>query len=111
MLLGKVVFEIQDPVGARFWDILAERVPERRDDFMALKASYQFLNQLRDVYRLTVVPSNDLDPVYFAKPAAILGYQPTEERSAREPLEADLRRHCQRAAEKLEALVLDLLAE
>jgi hypothetical protein len=108
MLLWKVIYEIDEPIGSSFWQTLCERRPERREDFLVLKESYQFLNRLRDVYRLTVVPSNLLDPQYFDQPADVLGYKAECGLTASERLRQDFRSHRDKAAETLDALLADM---
>ena len=108
MLLWKVIYEIDEPIGSTFWDTLCERQPEHRKDFLFLRESYQFLNRLRDVYRLTVVPSNLLDPHYFDQPAKFLGYVAEGDLTASERLNNDFRSHCDRAARTLDALSADM---
>jgi hypothetical protein len=104
-LLWKVFCEIQEPIGGRFWDALAAHHPERRTEFMELKESYEFLNRLRDVYRLTVAPQNQLDPEQLAVPAEVLGYRKCEDGTAEKKLAAEFRKHATRVARKLYALI------
>jgi len=104
MLLWKVLYEIDEPIGSSFWQTLCRRRPERRDEFTVLKDAYQFLNRLRDVYRLTVVPSNLLDPHYFDQPAQVLGYQAEDGLTASQRLHEQFRSHCDKAAQTLETL-------
>jgi hypothetical protein len=108
MLLWKAIYEIDEPIGSSFWETLGERLPERREDFVVLHKSYQFLNRLRDVYRLTVVPSNLLEPQYFGRPAEVLGYTAEGGLTACEILDKEFRSHCDRAAETFDALCVEL---
>jgi hypothetical protein len=104
MLLWKVVYQIDGPIGSGFWPALCERRPEHCSEFMALKQSYEFLNRFRDVYRLTVVPSNLLEPQHFDRPAEVLGYRAENGLTAGEKLRREFRSQCDRAAEMLDAL-------
>ncbi len=108
MLLWKVLYEIDEPIGSSFWQTLCERRPERREDFLVLNESYHFLNRLRDVYRLTVVPSNLLDPQYFDRPAEVLGYKGKDGLTACEILDKQFRWHCDTAAERFDALSAEI---
>jgi hypothetical protein len=72
---------------------------------MELKESYEFLNRLRDVYRLTVAPQNQLDPEQLAVPAEVLGYRKCEDGTAEKKLAAEFRKHATRVARKLYALI------
>jgi len=108
MLLWKVIYEIDEPLGSGLWETLGKRRPDRRGDFFVLRDSYQFLNRLRDVYRLTVVPSNLLDPCYFGQPAELLGYEAEGGLTPSDRLDKDFRSHCQKVAEKLDALCADV---
>lgn len=109
MLILKVRHEILGPVGMTFLRELAERHPE--EGLPELAESYAFLNRLRDVYRLTVGPSNFLDPAQFERPARILGYIPEAGRSAAERLREDFCAHCERTSRKLYALIEEALKE
>jgi hypothetical protein len=109
MLLWKVIYEIDEPIGSRFWQTLCERRPQRRKDFLFLKESYQFLNRLRDVYRLTVAPSNHLNPQYFDQPAKVLGYKSKDGLTACEILDEQFRWYCNRAAKTFDALSADVV--
>lgn len=111
MLLLKVRYNIPDPVGARFWDILSKAHPERKREFYELKGSYQFLNRLRDVYRLSVAPRNELDPEQLNLPAQLLGYRQSGGATAGSRLQADFLRHCKKTAETLERLIEEIIAE
>jgi hypothetical protein len=108
MLLWKAIYEIDEPIGSSFWQTVCERRPDRREDFLVLCDSYQFLNQLRDVYRLTVVPSNLLEPRYFDRPAEVLGYTAQGGLTPCETLDRAFRSHCDRAAKTFDALCADL---
>lgn len=108
-LLWKALYEIREPIGGRFWDVLAEDHPDRRGEFKALKESYHFLNRLRDVYRLSVAPQNHLDPAHLELPAEVLGYRDTDGVSATDQLERDLHHHCERVASRLVALVAEVV--
>ena len=110
MLLLKVIHEIRDPIGGRFWDVLADHLPAQRWEFVELQKSYQFLNRLRDVYRLSVAPVNVIDSAYFDRPATLLGYRSTEHVSAGQLLARDFEGQCTRVAESLDALVKQVLA-
>jgi hypothetical protein len=105
MLLWKVIYQIDGPIGSGFWQTLCERRPEHCEQFMLLKQSYEFLNRLRDVYHLTVVPSNLLDPQYFDRPAEVLGYKSEGGLTASEALRREFRSRCDKAAETLDALL------
>jgi hypothetical protein len=107
MLLWKVMYRIRDPIGGRFWDVLAERCPGQRWEFKELKESYQFLNRLRDVYRLSVAPVNVLNPAFMGRPAELLGYRSGDGLSAGEKLFRDHSKHCNRVAESLDRLIRD----
>lgn len=80
MLMWKVQDRAREPIGDRFWDLLALRHPSRQDDFLKLRGSYQFQNRLRDVYRLTVAPVDAIDESELQRPAAIL--EPQEPNAA-----------------------------
>lgn len=109
MLIYKVLYEIRDPLGGRFWDVLDEHHSGRRREFLELKESYQFLNRLRDVYRLSVAPQNRLDPNYFDMPAEILGYRDSGGKTAREKLIQDYRENTKSVAEKIDALIVEVM--
>jgi hypothetical protein len=105
MLLLKVLHEIEGPLGVGFLNTLAARRPAEKQFFLDLLESYQFLNRLRDIYRLTVSPINSLDPANLEQPALLLGYSPEGGRTAGEKLCDDFRLHCSRSAQKLYALI------
>ncbi|MBN1825569.1 MAG: hypothetical protein JW958_04820 [Candidatus Eisenbacteria bacterium] len=111
MLLWKVIFEIPEPLGGRFWDVLAEHNASRHQEFLELKESYNFLNRLRDVYRLTIAPMNRLDPMQFDLPARILGYRDSKGVTARQKLVDDFHRHQERVAVRLDALVEEFMPD
>ncbi len=75
MLMWKVQDRALDPISEGFWHTLTGRHPELRDAFEALHDASQFLNRLRDVYRLTVAPVNRLDPEELGRTAALMGFE------------------------------------
>jgi len=109
-LLWKVFCRIPEPIGGRFWDAMAEHRPERRAEFMELKESYEFLNRLRDVYRLTVAPQNELDPDLLDHPAEVLGFHEVDGVPGRDRIATEFRKHRARVARRLYAL-LDAMQE
>ena len=105
MLLLKVLYEMEGPVGVGLLGAVAERYPSERQLCTEIEESYQFLNRLRDVYRLTVCPSNYIDPGHFEQPALILGYEREKTVRAGEKLREDFRWHCERSARRLHSLL------
>ncbi|RMF71882.1 MAG: hypothetical protein D6738_12915 [Acidobacteria bacterium] len=85
MLMWKVHDRALDPISEGFWGTLIERHPEHRAAFEALHDASQFLNRLRDVYRLTVAPVNRFDPAELGRVARLMGFAdgPDEEASRR----------------------------
>ncbi|MFH1278060.1 MAG: hypothetical protein ABIK65_06755 [Candidatus Eisenbacteria bacterium] len=110
MLLLKAIHRIREPIGGRFWDMLAEQIPGQRWEFMEMKESFQFLNRLRDVYRLSVAPVNTVNPEHFDRPAALLGYRSTDSVSGGELLARDFEKHITRVARSLDAIIEEVLA-
>lgn len=109
MLVWKVRNEIEGSIGTRFLKFLAQRFPEHGEELQELRGSYEFLNRLRDLYRLTVCPSNFLDPEHFEQPAVLLGYESSDGHTAAERLQDDFRRHKTGAAATLYRLTGALL--
>jgi len=110
MLIWKVVYEIREPIGGQFWEVLAERNPDRSEEFENLMKSYQFLNRLRDLYRLSVAPVNVLDENEFHRPARIMGYEERDGKSPAERLAGYYVKHREQVARRLSALVKEVAA-
>ena len=105
MLVWKIRHEMEGSIGTRFLRSLAQKHPDRKHELRELRKSYEFLNRLRDVYRLTVCPSNFLDPEHFDQPATLLGYKASGGRAASEKLREDFGKHQARAAATLYDLI------
>jgi UTP:GlnB (protein PII) uridylyltransferase len=105
MLAWKVIRRCTEPLGPRLLLKFAEEMPQYRELFHDLLRSYQLLNRLRDVYRLTVGPTNTLDPERLETPAHLLGYRPRAAMSASAFLRQDCERHCEQSAKAVDTLL------
>jgi hypothetical protein len=109
-LMWKVRDRVREPIGARFWSSASERHPEHEEAFADLRAANEFLNRLRDVYRLAVAPVNRIDPRELADPAEVMGYQPRDGVSAAKVLARELASHRDRVRRRLDELLSPALA-
>jgi hypothetical protein len=89
----------------RFWDVVAEKDPARRRVFLEMKESFQFLNRLRDVYRLSVAPVDTLNPEHMDRPAEILGCRAEDGRPSGKTLLLECEAHLARVAGHVDELI------
>lgn len=54
MLILKAYLEITEPVNSKLFDILSTKMPQFQTEFSRLAEAFNFLKNIRDIYRLTV---------------------------------------------------------
>lgn len=105
MLIWKVHDRARDSIGDSFWERLAERHPEQRDAFTTLREASDFLNRLRDVYRLTIAPVNRLHEGELDRAAQVMGYSSRPGRSGAGRLWDEFLAHRGRVAEHVDRML------
>jgi hypothetical protein len=63
------------PVNSKLFTEIAEKRAESREDLHRLLAAFNFLNNLRNTYRLTVGATDMIIPEMLDTAARIMGYQ------------------------------------
>jgi hypothetical protein len=97
----------REPDGAALFAHLRESLPDLALTLSEVEDTMAFLNRVRDVYRLTVVSEDRIDPQYFGVLALFMGYGDHPAGGARELL-ADYREALLRMQEALRACLAAL---
>jgi len=79
MLILKARFNITKPVNAKLFEEISNTQVELKDDLQILAKNFNFLKNLRDVYRLTSGATDTIIPEALKIPAQIMGYKSSKE--------------------------------
>jgi len=84
LLIYKAKYQLKEPLNRKLFNTICEKDSKHRAKFVVLKKHFDFLKQLRDLYRLTVSADDVIKTNYLSLVAKIMGYKPDEQRSATE---------------------------
>jgi len=103
LLMYETKYQVRDPLSRKFLKRLVEIEPENADKFVYIEDHFNFIKNLRDLYRLKVTAHNVIDQEYLPPVAASMGYGDTAE--ATEKLYNDFLTRTRQAAKVIEKLV------
>ncbi|NIM20597.1 MAG: hypothetical protein GTO51_10275 [Candidatus Latescibacteria bacterium] len=89
LLIYKAKFGLREPINRKLMATLAEIDMRRGEDFRILADAFDFLKNVRDIYRLTVSAGDVLRPEYLGRAAEILGFKHKNKSTPIEQLLAD----------------------
>jgi hypothetical protein len=110
LLIYKARYRLQQPVNRKLMQTICEVDTRHKDDLCQLNKHFNFLKQLRDLYRLTVFAGNDLKIEYLEPTAKIMGYQDSAAEKAVDRLVWDYYLSTEESHQIVERLVQDLTA-
>ena len=108
LLIYKAKYRLQQPVNRKLMETICEVDTKHKEDLCKLNRHFNFLKQLRDLYRLTVFAGNDLKIEYLEPAAKIMGYQDSEAEKAVDRLVWEYYLCTEESHEIVERLVNDL---
>ena len=108
LLIYKARYRLQQPVNRKLMETICEVDAKHKDDLCKLNKHFNFLKQLRDLYRLTVFAGNELKIEYLEPAARIMGYQNNQVEKAVDRLVWDYYLSTEESHEIVERLVDDL---
>jgi hypothetical protein len=74
LLIYKAKYGLREPINRKLMEILFEIDRRHGNDFRKLAEAFDFLKNVRDIYRLTVSAGDVLRPEFLDRTARILGY-------------------------------------
>lgn len=110
LLIYKARYRLQQPVNRKLMETICEVDTKHKEDLCKLNKHFNFLKQLRDLYRLTVFAGNDLKIEYLEPAAKIMGYQDSAAEKAVDRLVWDYYLCTEESHEIVVRLVNDLKA-
>lgn len=108
LLIYKARYQLQQPVNRKLMETICEIDTRHKEDLCKLNKHFNFLKQLRDLYRLTVFAGNELKIEYLEPAAKILGYQDHQAEKAVDRLVWDYYLATEESHQIVERLVADL---
>lgn len=75
LLIIKAECRIMQPVNSKLFTEIADKQMESREDLLRLLAAFNFLNNLRNAYRLTIGATDMIMPEMLNTAARIMGFQ------------------------------------
>ncbi|MCI0515481.1 hypothetical protein L0128_19890 [candidate division KSB1 bacterium] len=107
LLICKTCFQLMAPVNRKFIDLVADQHAPMAPYLTRLRESFDFLKQLRNLYRILVAAKNTIALDYVAGSAQIMGFKSTPEKSAAEQLLQRYFEICQQSSAALNQLIVD----
>lgn len=108
LLIYKSKYQLKEPLNRKLMETICEADSKHKDDLCALNKHFNFLKQLRDLYRLTVFAGNDLKIEFLEHAAKIMGYQDNNRVTAVDKLVRDYYQCTGQTHQIVERLVSDL---
>ena len=111
LLIYKAKYQLKEPINRKLMKTICEINSSYHDDLCSLNEHFNFLKQLRDLYRLTVFAGNELQPEYLESAAKIIGYLDDQNGAATDKLVQDYYNCTKETHQVVEKLVAKLNAE
>jgi UTP:GlnB (protein PII) uridylyltransferase len=111
LLIYKARYQLKEPVNRKLMKTICEINASYHDDLCSLNEHFNFLKQLRDLYRLTVFAGNELQPEYLESAAKIMGYFDDQSGTATEKLVQDYFKRTKETHQVVEKLAAELSVE
>ncbi len=108
LLIYKARYRLKQPVNRKLMETICQIDGRHKDDLCQLNKHFNFLKQLRDLYRLTVFAGNDLKIEYLEPAAKIMGYKDSPVEKAVDRLVWDYYLCTEQVHEIIERLLDDL---
>ncbi len=107
LLIYKAKYALREPVNRKLMNILGEIDKRYGKDFGILADAFDFLKNVRDIYRLTVSAGDVLRPEYLDRIARILGYRHSDAGTPTEQLLSTYDQCTSRVGEIVERMLTD----
>lgn len=108
LLIYKARYQLKEPVNRKLMKTICDINSKHHDDLCIMNKHFNFLKQLRDLYRLTVFAGNELQLEYLELAARIMGYNDNQKVTATEKLVQDYYKCTKETHQIVEKLVADL---
>jgi len=108
LLIYKARYQLKDPLNRKLMENLCKIDKRHKQDLFSLNKHFNFLKQIRDLYRLTVFAGNEIKTEYLEPAAKIMGYCDSHKNRAVEKLTRDYYRCTDQTHEIVQRLVDDL---
>ncbi len=108
LLIYKSKYQLKEPLNRKLMETICEADSKHKDDLCALNKHFNFLKQLRDLYRLTVFAGNELKTEFLEHAAKIMGYQDNNRVTAVDKLVQDYYQCTRQTHQIVERLVSDM---
>jgi len=107
LLIYKAKYGLREPINRKLMNILSEIDKRHGKDFIVLADAFDFLKNVRDIYRLTVSAGDVLRPDYLDRTAQILGLIDGEEGTPTEQLLDLYRQRTSEVARIVDRMLVD----
>jgi len=108
-LIYKAKYRLNEPINRKLMKTICEINSNYHDDLCSLNEHFNFLKQLRDLYRLIVFAGNELQPEYLEPAARIMGYNDDQNGAATENLVRDYYKCTKETNQIVERLIAELV--
>jgi hypothetical protein len=109
LLIYKAKYRLNEPINRKLMKTICEINSNYHDDLCSLNEHFNFLKQLRDLYRLIVFAGNELQPEYLEPAARIMGYNDDQNGAATENLVRDYYKCTKETNQIVERLIAELV--
>ncbi len=107
LLIYKAKYGLREPINRKLMNILSEIDKRRGKDFIVLADAFDFLKNVRDIYRLTVSAGDVLRADYLERTAQILGLLDADKGTPTEQLLAFYRQRTSEVAHIVDRMLVD----
>ncbi len=107
LLIYKAKYGLREPINRKLMEILFEIDKRHGNDFRKLAEAFDFLKNVRDIYRLTVSAGDVLRPEFLDRTARILGYSDSDEGSPTDHLLVAYHKCVSEVADIIEVMLAD----
>jgi hypothetical protein len=107
LLIYKAKYGLREPINRKLMNILSEIDKRHGKDFMILADAFDFLKNVRDIYRLTVSAGDVLRTAYLDRTAQILGYLDASKGTPTEQLLTLYHKRAEEVAQIVDRMLVD----
>ena len=109
LLIYKASYRLREPISSRLFETLGKIDKDHAREFQELSEAFDFLKNLRDVYRLSSAADDTLYPQSLGRAARVLGFSDSDGQPPEEKLLAAFRQCTEQVSRIIDKLVEDIL--
>jgi len=79
LLILKAYLEINEPVNSRLFELLSQKLPHWKDEFVTLQNDFYFIKRIKDIYRLTIGATDSILADKLDLVGSIMGFSKPQE--------------------------------